>query len=100
MTNQVNKISTLKTNVLNFLNKYNETNLPKASICFRSYDTPNMEKIYISDEMKNFDVKEILNMVRNECSGDRVSFIFDDASKDYQTQFQNYSYNIITIRSK
>jgi hypothetical protein len=100
MTNQVNKISTLKTEVLKFLNNYNETNLPKASICFRSYDTPNIEKIYISEEMSNFDVKEILNMVRNEFGEDRVSFIFDDASKDYQNQFQNYSHNIITIRNK
>ena len=100
MTNQVNKISNLKTEVLKFLNNYNETNLPKASICFRSYDTPNIEKIYISEEMSNFDVKEILNMVRNEFGEDRVSFIFDDASKDYQNQFQNYSHNIITIRNK
>jgi len=100
MTNQVNKISNLKTEVLKFLNNYNETNLPKASICFRSYDTPNIEKIYISEEMKNFDVKEILNMVRNEFGGDRVSFIFDDASKDYQSEIQHSSWNIITIRSK
>ena len=50
--------------------------------------------------MKNFDVKEILNMVRNEFGGDRVSFIFDDASKDYQSEIQHSSWNIITIRSK
>ena len=97
---QVNKIGSLKVEVLKFLNSYNETNMPKASICFRSYNIPNIEKIYISEEMKKDQVQEIYNMVENQFPENELDFIFDDASKDYQTEYESYSHYIITIRNK